>query len=161
MQKYFAWEEILTELIKTAWQQKARIRYVDKLCKLKGKVPEYVDPDVWARCETEWAKEPLKKKSEQNRQNRLGDPSGSGPSKHTGGSVSYHTHADRWVSITLKKYFEFIIYVLFVNNIYTMMIIRLLVMEEEFLRHLSSSDIPILVVMTARVSSMTAPDRSM
>jgi hypothetical protein len=41
------------------------------------------------------------------------------------------------------------------------MIIRLLLMEEELLRQVSSSSIPILVVMTAILSSMTAPDRSM
>jgi hypothetical protein len=40
------------------------------------------------------------------------------------------------------------------------MIIRLIFMEE-LLRHLSYSGIPILVVMTAKLSSMTAPDRSM
>ena len=87
MQKHFAWEEILNSFIRTAWEQKACIRYVVKLCKLKGKgkVPEYVDPDVWARWETEWAKEASKKKSDQSRQNRLGESSGTGPFKHTGG----------------------------------------------------------------------------
>ena len=107
MQRYFHWDQLLNSLIKIAWEQKARIRYVDKFSKLKGKgkAPKFMDEDVWERWEAEWAKEPLKKKSDQTRANRLGNPSGTGPSKHTGGSVSFQTHADRWVRIILYKYF--------------------------------------------------------
>jgi hypothetical protein len=56
MQKYFAWEETLSALIKTAWEQKARTRYADKLTKLKGKgkMPAYMDQDVWDAWTAEW-----------------------------------------------------------------------------------------------------------
>ena len=99
MQKYFAWEETLSALIKTAWEQKARTRYVDKLTKLKakGKMPAYVDQDVWDQWTAQWEGESLKKKSEQTRKNRFGETGQ--PSKHTGGSISYATHTERLVSI--------------------------------------------------------------
>ena len=86
-----------------AWEQKARIRYVDKLTKLKDKekVPDYLDKDVWERWNAEWAKEGAKKKSKQNRKNRLGGPGG--PSKHMGGYVSYATHSERLISIISRN----------------------------------------------------------
>jgi hypothetical protein len=101
MQKEFVWEGVLTELIKSAWEAKARVRYADKLTKLKakgkGKLPENVDHVVWDRWQLEWAKEDFKQKSDQTRRNRHGGDAGA--AKHTGGSVSYDTHYDRLVSI--------------------------------------------------------------
>ena len=99
MHKHFVWEEILTALIKTAWEMKARVRYADKLTKLKGKgkVPEFLDEAVWDRWQAEWAREDWKKKSDQTKKNRQGGDAVA--AKHTGGSVSYETHYDRLVSI--------------------------------------------------------------
>jgi hypothetical protein len=114
-------------LIKTAWEKKARTRYVDKLTKLKGKgkMPAYMDQDVWDAWTAEWQGESSKKKSEQTRRNRLGEIGQ--PSKHMGGSVSYNTHAE-----------------------------RLLQDFEDIQPPLSSSVIPILVSTTRLLSSMIA-----
>ena len=78
---------------------KSRVRYADKLTKIKakGKMPPFVDQDVWDGWTAHWEGESSKKKSEQTRRNRLGETGQ--PSKHTGGSISYNTHAERLVSI--------------------------------------------------------------
>jgi hypothetical protein len=127
MQKEFVWERVLTELIRSAWEAKARVRYADKLTKLKakgkGKLPENVDQVVWDRWQLEWAREDFKQKSDQTRRNRHGGDAGA--AKHTGGSVSYDTHYDRLVSIIsaiisiVYIYIYIYIYIFSSLNIYT------------------------------------------
>jgi hypothetical protein len=105
LQKQFVWNEAVTALLKKAWEMKSRVRYADKVSniKKKGKMPAFMDQDVWDGWTGQWQGESSKKKSEQTSKNRFGQ-SGQ-PSKHTGGSVSYPTHRERLVSIVLTNIF--------------------------------------------------------
>ena len=69
MQKQFVWDEAISALLKKAWEMKSRVRYADKLTKIKGKgkMPPYVDQNVWDEWTAHWEGESSKKKSEQTR----------------------------------------------------------------------------------------------
>ena len=88
------------------WQRVASRHYSIRMCRLRnnkdGK-PGCVPQAVWDKWSTHWNTPQWRAKSETARKNRLSEVGGegSGPSRHTGGSLSMMEHNLRMVKDNL------------------------------------------------------------
>ncbi|XP_039140187.1 uncharacterized protein LOC120277413 isoform X2 [Dioscorea cayenensis subsp. rotundata] len=98
-QKFFVWDESMLSAIKMAWQRKAAERYRALMCSLrKGKEKSlHVSDSAWKTWTDAWNSPEFKTRCETATANRLTEITGpgSGISRHTGGSISHASHADR------------------------------------------------------------------
>ena len=87
--------------IKATWEVLAKSRDEDNLNKWrKHGRPVHVTESIWARWNEAWGIAKFRARSEQmslNRQTKKAGP-GTGPSRHTGGSISFSEHVRRIVS---------------------------------------------------------------
>ncbi|XP_021687569.2 uncharacterized protein LOC110669952 isoform X6 [Hevea brasiliensis] len=98
-QKCFMWDEVVSTLVKTAWQRKAAERYRALMHKIrKGKERSiHLSDATWNKWNEAWSTPEFKTRCEQfsaNRRSETGGP-GSGISRHTGGSISHTRHNER------------------------------------------------------------------
>ncbi|XP_058003979.1 uncharacterized protein LOC110643733 [Hevea brasiliensis] len=96
-QKYFDWQEV-TPLVKEAWRRKAAERYKALMCNVrKGKSKVIVPNSTMQKWKEAWSSPEFKAKSHPFTTNRCSEIGGVGVgiSRHTRGSVSHATHADR------------------------------------------------------------------
>ncbi|KAK9102906.1 hypothetical protein Sjap_020160 [Stephania japonica] len=97
---FFRWDDTIPEdLIRAAYDRLAGIRYTALMHKLKKKrvQPVYVIDEAWRRYLEYWESEDFLARSSQataNRNTEVEGP-GTGPSKHSGGSVSFVTTQER------------------------------------------------------------------
>lgn len=91
--------------IKMAWQRKAAERYRALMCSLrKGKEKTmHVSDSAWKLWTEAWNSPDFKARSEKFATNRLSETGGHecGVSRHTGGSISHTSHAERLVSYSI------------------------------------------------------------
>ncbi|KDP42436.1 hypothetical protein JCGZ_00233 [Jatropha curcas] len=95
--KHFVWDEAIEASVKRNWNRKAADRYRGMLGKWRKKKPKYLPDNIWESWRPYWETPEFKAKSEQCSKNRLSETGGpgAGPSRHTGGSISYKVHAER------------------------------------------------------------------
>ncbi|XP_050222361.1 uncharacterized protein LOC126672456 [Mercurialis annua] len=96
-QKKFFWEDEFEErVIRSTFEKHAANRYSDRLSTYKTSRERDVSitDDVWQAWERVWDSDETKKKSAQARANRMSEPAGAGtgPVRHTGGSMSALKH---------------------------------------------------------------------
>ena len=105
-QKHFVWDELVSAVIKVAWQRKAAERYRAFMCNLrKGKEKTvHVSDATWQIWKDAWNSSEFKAKGEKFAANRLSETEGPGCgiSRHTRGSISHVSHAERLVSYGLR-----------------------------------------------------------
>ncbi|KAK9154998.1 hypothetical protein Sjap_002478 [Stephania japonica] len=94
------WDDTIPEdLIRAAYDKLAGIRYTALMHKLKKKrvQPVYVIDEAWRRYLEYWESEDFLARSSQATENRNTEVEGpgTGPSKHSGGSVSFVTTQER------------------------------------------------------------------
>ncbi|KAM7260619.1 hypothetical protein ACFE04_011292 [Oxalis oulophora] len=104
-QKYFIWDDDST-LIKLAWKRKAGERYSALMCeyrKLEDK-PTHITDIAWKKWNKAWNTENYIFRREIATANRLSETGGEGGgvSRHSGGSTSHITHAER-LAVELKR----------------------------------------------------------
>ncbi|XP_055961341.1 uncharacterized protein LOC126677275 [Mercurialis annua] len=95
--KKFFWEDEFKErVIRSTFEKHAANRYSDRLSTYKTSRERDVSitDDVWQAWERVWDSDETKKKSAQARANRMSEPAGAGtgPVRHTGGSMSALKH---------------------------------------------------------------------
>ncbi|XP_050208892.1 uncharacterized protein LOC126659623 isoform X2 [Mercurialis annua] len=95
--KKFFWEDEFEErVIRSTFEKHAANRYSDRLSTYKTSREKDVSitDDVWQAWERVWDSDEAKKKSAQARANRMSEPAGAGtgPVRHTGGSMSALKH---------------------------------------------------------------------
>ncbi|XP_050207699.2 uncharacterized protein LOC126657111 [Mercurialis annua] len=95
--KKFFWEDEFEErVIRITFEKHAAKRYSDRLSTYKTSRERDVSitDDVWQAWERVWDSDEAKKKSAQARANRMSEPAGAGtgPVRHTGGSMSALKH---------------------------------------------------------------------
>ena len=76
------WDNAIDALVKIAWDVKASSRYRDMISekKMKGKKPNFIDPDLWERWQHYWNKSIAKKIHETYSKNRMSKTAnGAGP----------------------------------------------------------------------------------
>ncbi|KAK9116304.1 hypothetical protein Sjap_015251 [Stephania japonica] len=96
---YFDWNPQITALIMTAYESKVKVRYKALMNKLltQGERPIYVIEEAWRRYVEYWESDDFKARSKiasSNRQTKKGG-SGTGMSKHTGGSIPFLVHEEQ------------------------------------------------------------------
>ena len=87
--------------IKATWEVLAKYRHTDNLNKWrKHGRPVHVTESIWARWNEAWGTTKFRARSEQMPLNHRTEKAGSGigPSRHTGGSISFSEHVRRIVS---------------------------------------------------------------
>ncbi|XP_050211446.2 uncharacterized protein LOC126661637 [Mercurialis annua] len=95
--KKFFWEDEFEErVIRSTFEKHAANRYSDRLSTYKTSRERDVSitDDVWEAWERVWDSDEAKKKSAQARANQMSEPAGAGtgPVRHTGGSMSALKH---------------------------------------------------------------------
>lgn len=98
MQKNTFWDEGYEEAIRRAWRPKAGRRYADFVYDQRtGEQQQYMPDNVLEAWKKYWATDEFKAKSAQASKNRLSGEGG--PSKHSGGSITFRTHWERMVNL--------------------------------------------------------------
>ena len=88
-------------IIKATWEVLAKSRYTDNLNKWrKHGRPVHVMESIWARWNEAWGTAEFQARSERMSLNRRTEKArpGTGPSRHTGCSISFSKHVRRIVS---------------------------------------------------------------
>ena len=103
-------------IIKATWEVLAKSGYTDNLNKWrKHGRPVHVTESIWARWNEAWGTAEFRARFRANRRTEKAGP-GTGPSRHTGGSISFSEHVRRIVS-TLNSYFNSILICKILTNI--------------------------------------------
>lgn len=110
-QKVYKWPTYSDARVYEVWQRVASRHYSIKIGRLRnnkqGK-PNCVPETVWAKWTAHWDTPEWRAKSETARKNRLSEVGGegSGPSRHTGGSLSMMEHTLRMVKNNLFNVYK-------------------------------------------------------